>query len=334
MPKNNKPFVMPGADALDDDFDAPLADLNFVEKTEEEIAAEADKAAARAALVKEDEKEEDKGEKKTEEKAETKTEEELAAEEVEAAAELEKTRLAAEGKKKQPMIPKSRLDEVLAKNKLLEKERDEARAAAAGPKPDKEPEAFDFKAKEKEYMQAVRDGEDEKALEIRDAIRAAERAELTTASREDSVEVDDRTAMAKAAAEIEENFPQFVKGHADFNQEATDRVVKMRNALIASGSSMVAALNEAVEFVVNKYGFDKPLEEATKKDDPKVVNLDEKRKKDVAKKVDLQKKQPPEMEGEGERTRTQSEVDLDEMTEEEFNALPEATKKRMRGDLI
>ena len=325
---SNKSFIMPGADPIEDEDEKPL-DLSFIEKTEEEIADEALKAEQKAALLKEEEKVEDK--------VEEKTEAELKAEEEAAAAELEKTRLAAAEKdkgKKQPMIPKSRLDEVLAKNKVLEQERDEARAAAAAnaPKPDKDAKEFDFKAQEKLYMQAVRDGEDDKALEIRDAIRAAERAELTTATRADTVEVDDQTAMARAAAAIEENFPQFVKGHADFNEEATNKVIAMRNALIASGSSMVGALNEAVEFVVNKYGFDKPLEEA-KKDD-KVVNLDDKRKKDIQKKVDLQKKQPPDMDGEGERSRSQAEIDLDEMSEEEFNALPETTKKRMRGDLI
>lgn len=314
---------MPGADAPED-HDGPALDLSFIEKTEEQIAAEAEKAAAKAAVVKDEEKPEA-------EKPTGKTEDELKAEEEAAAAALEASRKEAEGKKKQPMIPKSRLDEVLAKNKILEKERDEARAAATPAKPEKEEAAFDFKAQEKLYMQAVRDGEDDKALEIRDAIRTAERAEHTAASREDTVEVDDKAAMVRAAAAIEENFPQFVKGHAEFNQEATDRVVKMRNALIASGSSMVSALNEAVEFVVNKYGFDKPLEEVP---DPKVVNLDDKRKKDTAKKIDLQKKQPPDMDGEGERSRSQSEIDLNEMSEDEFNALPETTKRRLRGDII
>lgn len=333
QPKNeaNNPFA--GADPIED-ADEPFADLSFVEKTDEEIAAEEAKEEAKKALVKDDEK--PGAEKKVE-----KSKEEIDAEEAEAAAALEADRVAKEAEaaankdkdkgKKQPMVPKSRLDEVLAKVRVLEQQRDEARAAAAAPKPEKEVAEYNFDAREADYMQAVLDGEKDKALAIRKEIRAAERTELTAAARTDTVEVDDNAAMARAAAEIEANFPQFVQGHADFNEEATNKVVAMRNALIQAGTPKVAALKEAVEFVVTKYGFDEPLE-AAKKDDPKVVNLEDKRKKNVQQKVEIQKKQPPEMQGEGERTRTQQEIDLDDMTDAEFDALPEATKRRLRGD--
>ena len=58
------------------------------------------------------------------------------------------------------MVPKSRLDEVLAKQKALQKQVDDMKAAAE--KPEEAPEEYDFDAKEIEYQQLVLDGEAEK----------------------------------------------------------------------------------------------------------------------------------------------------------------------------
>ncbi len=96
------------------------------------------------------------------------------------------------------------------------------------------------------------------------------------------------------------------------------------------GSNAVEALNEAVDFVVRKYNFDTPLDNT----DNNVVKLDAKRQKDTAKKVDVLKKQPPDVMGEGERTRSAPQTQVDMLSDEEWAALPEATLRRLRGDMI
>lgn len=345
MSKNKTTFVMPGADPVDEADDQPL-DLSFMEPTDEEKEAAAAIQAEKDALKAEADEEEAAKAKAKEEEAEA-----LAAEadkDKKPAAEDKKDELSEDEKKlaaqveadkakhkKQPMVPKSRLDEVLAKNREITAQLDKERAAraAATPKPAENAVAFDFDAKETEYMQHVIDGEKDKALAVRKEIRAAEREADKVQTREVAGQDSEAMALAEAAAVIEASFPQFVAGHEKHNAEATARVVKMRDALIMSGANAVEALNEAVDFVVKKYGFDEAIDVDAK--DDKVVQLDDKRKKDVQKKIDAQKKQPPDVSGEGERTRKEREpTAIESMTDAEFDALPESTRRRLRGDVI
>lgn len=328
---------MPGADEDDLAHEEPL-DLNFMEATDEEKAEEARLQAEKDSLKAEEEAAAQKAA-EDKAKADEAAEEEAAKEEApkeeapkaedeqKLAEEVEKAR--EDKAKKQPMVPKKRLDEVLAKNKELAAQLTAANAAREAATKKTEGDAFDFDAKEAEYMQLVLNGETDKALAVRRSIREAEKAQLTVETRTATGKDSEAVALANAAAEVVKAFPQFLEGTAEYNAEATARVVKMRDALMSSGTNAVEALNEAVEFVVNKYGFDASPEPAV---DTKVVNLDEKRKQDTAKKVDTQRKQPPEIKGEGERTRVQSKTAVDVMSQEEWDALPEATRKRLRGD--
>lgn len=324
----NKPFVMPGADDGEDLGTNDKLDLSFMEPTEEELAAKAAADERKAALLKEEEEAAaaDKEEappaedKKSVDKDLTKAEEDIEAAKLDA------------GKKKNPMVPKSRLDEVLAKNRelLAQVEAERKAREARQPEAKAEDKAFDFDAKEAEYMQAVIDGEKAKALELRKEIRAAERTELQKETATATTQDSEAVALAKAAAEVEKSFPQFTHGHEKYNEEATKAVVKMRDALIMQGQSAVEALNDAVDYVVRKFDLDEsPVE------DSKVVDFNKKREANTAKKVDAHGKQPPALKGEGERTRKADQPsDIELMSEEEFNALPEATKRRMRGDFL
>lgn len=330
--KQAKPFVMPGADVDDDAGTTDKLDLSFMEPTAEELEAKAAAEARKAALLKE---EEDAVEEKrladeakaAEEAGKKDVDTDLTkAEEAEEAAKLDA------GKKKNPMVPKSRLDEVLAKNRelLAQVEAERKAREARAPEPEKDAKEFDFDAKEAEYMQAVIDGEKAKALELRKEIRAAEKTELQKATATATTQDSEAVALAKAAAEVEKSFPQFTHGHEKYNEEATKAVVKMRDALIMQGQSAVEALNDAVDYVVRKFDLDE-----TPVDEGKVVDLNKKREANTAKKVDAHGKQPPALKGEGERTRKADQPsDIELMSEEEFNALPEATKRRMRGDFL
>lgn len=327
MTKQAKPFVMPGADDGEDLGTNDKLDLSFMEPTEEELAAKAAADERKAALLKEEE-EAAAAAKEEEPPAEDKksVDKDLTEETAEAA------KIEAEKPKKNPMVPKSRLDEVLAKNRelLAQVEAERKAREARQPEAKAEDKAFDFDAKEAEYMQAVIDGEKAKALELRKEIRAAERTELQKETATATTQDSEAVALAKAAAEVEKSFPQFTHGHEKYNEAATKAVVKMRDALIMQGQSAVEALNDAVDYVVRKFDLDE-----TPVEDSKVVDLNKKREANTAKKVDAHGKQPPALKGEGERTRKadqQSDVEL--MSEEEFNALPEATKRRMRGDFL
>jgi len=316
--------VMPGADRIDDEAPTQL-DLSFDEGVEEEVVEE----ALEEEIVSQDEQ-------STEEETDTEAEEveEEAETEDEAPVEAE---IDEEKPKKSPMVPKARLDEVLAKQKALQKQLDEV--TAANEKAEEAPDAYDFDAKEVEYQNMVLDGESEKAVALRREIRKAEKAELEYEMRQEmsqTVQQDRQmTALQQAATAMEDAYPEFNRNSESFNQELTDEVVELRDAFIIKGYEAVDALSKAVNFVVKDNALDAPATEGSALA-AKAKSVDEMAKKraQVSKKLKAAEAQPPELPGESASRGDSKGLDLSTMTEDEFNALPEATLKRLRGDIL
>ena len=59
-----------------------------------------------------------------------------------------------------------------------------------------------------------------------------------------------------------------------------------------------------------------------------------KKRAEVSRKLKAAEAQPPEMPGESSTARGEKALDIASMTEDEFNALPEATLRRLRGDIL
>ena len=322
--------VMPGAD-LPEEEDGPALDLSFEtpEEEPEEVAEE---------TVAEEESEELVAEEPEEVVAEEEGEEPEAevAEEPEEVEEPEET-VAEEKSSKKPMVPKSRLDEVLAKQKALQKQLDEINAA--NEKAAEAPEAYDFDAKEVEYQNMVLDGETEKAVALRREIRQAERAQLEYEMRQEMTQTvsHDRemTALQQAAAAMEEAYPVFDKNSESFNEDYTNEVVELRDMFMVKGYDAVAALSRAVKYVVSDHGLDESQESAPSLAG-KAQKTDElaRKRAQVGKKLKAAEAQPPELPGESSSMHGERAIDLSAMTEEEFDALPEATLKRLRGDIL
>lgn len=233
-------------------------------------------------------------------------------------------------RRKQPMVPKSRLDEVLAKQKALQKQLDALKASQ--PEVETAPEEYDFDAKELEYQQFVLDGESQKAIALRKEIRAAEKAQIQFDMTQKMAATNSNshvaTALQQAAAAVEAEFPVFDRSSETFNEEYTNEVVELRDAFMTKGDNAVEALSKAVRFVVKSYDLDSALETAPNPD------LEIKKKAAISKKIQAANAQPPVLEGEGTRTRETVPIDVMRMSEDEFNALPDATLKRLRGDIV
>ena len=308
--------VMPGADRPDED---PAGiDLNFG-LTDDPVTAEV--------------AEEEVVEEEVEEEAEEEVEEEV--EEVEDEAEEE---VVAESKSsKKQMVPKARLDEVLAKQKALQKQLDEM--TAQNEKSAEAPDAYDFDSKEVEYQNMVLDGETEKAVALRREIRKAERAQLEFEMRQEMNQTvsQDRqmTALQNAAAAMEEAYPVFDSNSDVFDQEITNEVVDLRDAFILKGYDAVDALSKAVKYVVKDHDLDQ-AQESVPSLAGKAQKTDElaRKRAQVSKKLRAAEAQPPELPGESSSNHGEKGLDLSSMTEEEFAALPEATLKRLRGDIL
>ena len=306
--------VMPGADRPDED-PAGL-DLNFG-LTDDPVTAE----VAEEEVVDEE----------VEEGVEEEVEEE--GEEVEAEEEV----VAESKSSKKQMVPKARLDEVLAKQKALQKQLDEM--TAQNEKSAEAPDAYDFDSKEVEYQNMVLDGETEKAVALRREIRKAERAQLEFEMRQEmnqTVSKDRQmTALQNAAAAMEEAYPVFDSNSDVFDQEITNEVVDLRDAFILKGYDAVDALTKAVKYVVKDHDLDQ-AQESVPSLAGKAQKTDElaRKRAQVSKKLRAAEAQPPELPGESSSNHGDKGFDLSSMTEEEFAALPEATLRRIRGDII
>ena len=238
------------------------------------------------------------------------------------------------------MVPKSRLDEVLAKQKALEKQLDELRAQKQ--EPGEAPEAYDFDAKEVEYQNLVLDGEAQKAAALRKEIRAAERAQLeyefSSKIGESVSQSQQATALQQAASELEENFPVFNRNSDQYSEEYTQEVIDLRDAFIVKGENPVAALTKAAKFVLREYDLvdmgETPAAPSLSGETAPRVDEVAKKRAEVSRKLKAAEAQPPEMPGESSSARGEKPLDILSMTEDEFNALPEATLKRLRGDLL
>lgn len=318
--------VMPGADRPDED-DAPQLDLSFeITKEEPEEVAEE--------VVAEDAEEETVAEEPEEIVSE---DEQSTEEETEPEAELEEEPVVEEKAAKKPMVPKARLDEVLAKQKALQKQLDEINAA--NEKAEEAPESYDFDAKEVEYQNMVLDGETDKAVALRREIRKAEREQLEYEMRQEMSQTvnQDRqmTALQQAANAMEDAYPVFDRNSDDFNEDMTNEVVELRDAFMMKGYEAVDALSKAVKYVVKDHDLDQAQESAPSLAG-KAQKSDElaKKRAQVSKKLKAAEAQPPELPGESSSNHGEKGLDLSTMTEEEFDALPEATLKRLRGDIL
>ena len=316
--------VMPGADKIDDG-NVEALDLSF--DTEETVEEVAEDAAVEVAAEEEVEEVEE-----VEEAAEAEEVEEVAedAEEVAEAAAIKETE-----PKKSPMVPKSRLDEVLAKQKALQKQLDDIKAADE--KSEDAPEEYDFDAKEVEYQSMVLDGETEKAVALRREIRQAERASVEYEMQQKmskTVEADRaNTALQSAASALEEAYPVFDHNSELFNKELTDEVVELRDAFMIKGYEPVDALSKAVNFVVKDNGLDAAEETSSLATLTGKSDEVAKKRAQVKRKLAAADSQPPELPGES-KAKPDVSNDISSMSEDEFNALPEATLRRLRGDIL
>lgn len=238
------------------------------------------------------------------------------------------------------MVPKSRLDEVLAKQKALEKQLDDLKAQKQ--EPGEAPSDYAFDEKEVEYQNLVLDGESQKAAALRKEIRAAERAqleyELTSKIGESVSQSQQATALQQAASQLEDNFPVFNRNSDQYNEDYTQEVIDLRDAFIVKGENPVAALTKAAKFVLREYDLvdmGEPAAAPSLSADaaPRVDEVAKKRA-EVSRKLKAAESQPPEMPGESSSARGEKSLDIASMTEDEFNALPEATLRRLRGDLM
>lgn len=327
--------AMPGADKNTEQ--AESLDLNFGlgdEPAEEPVAETEEVEEA-------EEEEEEEVVAEAEEAEETAAEEEPVAEETEevVAEEAEPEPVQEpDVTNSKPMVPKSRLDEVLAKQKALQKQVEDMKKAQQPPAD--APDAYDFDANEREYMNLVLDGKEAEAVQLRQQIRTAEKTQLEFDMGQKMQQTVSQnaqaTALQAAANELEATFPVFDQNAAEYNADFTQEVIDLRDAFIVQGFEAVDALSKAANFVIKDHDLVTDVAQESTLTQSSAPAQDElsKKRAEVNKKLKAAKSQPPELPGESSAARGEKSLDISNMTEDEFNALPEATIKRLRGDLF
>ena len=350
--KNNEELVfegMPGADAKTEEDVQPFqVDMNFEDEPKEENVEETETEETTEEEPVAEETTEEVAEEQVEEPAteETESESEEAEPESVQGDDEQPVEAVEEGSNepeveeveepKAPMVPKSRLDEVLAKNKEMQKKLQDMEGKET-PEAEKLPE-YDFVTKEKEYQDLVLEGETEKAALLRNEIRTAEREQIMSEMQGkmgQTVQQDrELHELNQKATEIMEVFPIFDEKSKSYDEKLTTEVMELRDAFIYQGYGAADSLAKATEVTLlsKKPELLQGGDTETSDPAPKLSQAvqEKKAKATVKKKVEASQAQPPEMKGES--AKNKKVVDINTLSDDEFGALPEETLRRMRGD--
>ena len=338
MPKSNVSANLEHDDSIDDnnfdefaggdgreDFDASALDRG---DTPEEEVDPTDAAIAHLVEVA-DEAEAAEGEEEVESELES-DEGGLEGEEVEEEVEEEvKEAATSKSDDKAHMVPKSRMDEEIARRRQLE---DRLAKLEESAKPEVAPEPeFDFDGKEAEYMDAVLDGETDKAQKVRKEIRSAERDSM---AKELRGEIHNTTNVTKQQLDLDVAVSDMMASYPvlDSNSDQADTdLIADANELMGmyadKGMAQADALRKAVRMTLAS-----SMPELLQ---PKAVETKpaaKKRETDVNAKLEAANKQPAKLAGESAATRDNDVVNISTMTDSDFEKLSEAQMHRLRGD--
>jgi hypothetical protein len=247
---------------------------------------------------------------------------------------------AAKEKDEKHFIPKARLDQSIRKQRLaeqrtleLETELAELRSAAVEASRPKPLTGEQIKAKMAEANEALIGGDTEKAATLQAELFAslapqpAPQVEAHTPV-DLAAEVEERLEFKAVVKSVYARFPELDENHESFNEDLGSESVELQRSYMKRGFSMVEATQKAAEAVAKL----NDLEDRTaEKAPPAAVNKDKvlqdaKTREKVAKAV----KAPPPMAG---KTRGEGSdaVNINELSDDEFMALPESVRNKMLG---
>jgi hypothetical protein len=271
-------------------------------------------------------------------------EEEAQEEEVEEEAPTQK------GKKAPPStIPKARFDELSRKSReriaALEQQVTEMSKGAqqVAEQQDARKVETQISALDKEYEDLLADGKNREAAAKMREIRALERdlmeAKVEQRSSQSTALAVEQVRFDALVDQLEEKYPQLKVGSDEYSEEMVEEIQLMRQGYERVGMSSSQALAKAAKYVLQNQVA--ATEEAEREPAPKKGLRDSKVGEDRKKKaIDRNEKDakavPPRVtEGGGkdsDKLGGGEATNVAEMTEEEFDALPETTKARLRGD--
>jgi hypothetical protein len=246
--------------------------------------------------------------------------------------------------KKDPVIPKARFDELNRKarereaalqTRIAELEKQAVKEVQQQDSAKLEKEIEDL---EEEYQKLLDDGKTDKAKEVMRQIRLKERQvvamEVEHKSEKARVQAVEQLKFDNLVEKLESEYPVLNPDADEFDEAKVEEVVFLRQSFERSGMSSTAALAKAVKYVLGD--VQKKDEPAPKRGIDADGKKDARRAEQVKKNIDAAVKQPAKMGDAGMDSNKKGggldTSNVNDMSEEEFNALPAATKARLRGD--
>ena len=255
-------------------------------------------------------------------------------------------------------IPKDRFDEAVNKEREA-REAAEKRAAEAEARLREREQAAAVRAErsskiaeldaqidalEAQRYDAIMDGEKDRVAELNKNIRDLYRQVAKLEAQEESSAIINETLekerMQAIIARFEADYPELNPRSEMFDKDLIDMILPLQYAKVQQGMQPSAALVEAVEKVMQRVKAAKTAESDAGLSNAHAATqtvTDARRTEQVAKAIEASKKQPPTLQNVGADTDKAGEKglpDVSRMTVEEFSALPEAIRARLRGDLL
>lgn len=248
-------------------------------------------------------------------------------------------------------IPKSRFDEAVNKERDA-REAAERRLAAlekqlaeSTQRVEQSQQIAELETKgeelSKQHAQLIVDGEVDKAVEVMKQIRQLDRqiakAELTTETQKATVATLESEKVDLAIAQLEAEHLVLNPDSEEFDSALANFVLSEQRRLISEqGMSPSKALLKAGADIMSRFAPQKSAEHVQEKHGLK--NESNRKQEQVAKNLDTAKRQPASMKDVGldsDKAGVSSNLpDISKLSAEEFDALPESTKARMRGDIL
>lgn len=243
-------------------------------------------------------------------------------------------------------IPKARFDEAVGKERqareLAERQLAELQAQLKQVDRNADTEKLETEIKdlEKQHASALLKGDVDAAADLMGQIRLKERTiQIQTSTHLSSQAKDqarEEVRMDAAIERLEKTYEVLNPEHESYDQGLVNLILASQRFLIDNQRlAPSAALVQATEEVMGRFG--------TKKEAPAKGGLaagkgpEDRKAAAVAKALEAAGKQPPDTKDVGldsDKAGMTRDIDVSKLTMEEFNALPETTKSRLRGDMI
>lgn len=261
-----------------------------------------------------------------------------------------------EGKdKKSKVVPHARFNEVVMQRNFYETEnadlkRKLAEVEGGGKKKVEEEPEYDYDEAEDRYLTAVAAGDKATAKAVRREINAQIQADaesnviktlnLDQRLEEQSTHLSEAQMVKAFTTQIEADFPQFNKASKDFDQDLVSDTLETYKAYVAGGMALSKAIEKATKLHAIAAGIDITKKPNKGLSDEAQLSAAERATAARKKGNDANQRQAPKLPGnkgnagKDLKNLDADDIDVEQLTDEQFDALPEATKKKLRGDAV